>query len=289
MIAPRGAFFSFDFAGPEDIRLTQEQQDALDLWGSDVNEFCTGSWPLPRHVQAKGSFEPKPIIWTQDNLRREPRPFPRFEYLRGAVLDPIFKAPKADDYGLPFKLRMIGWKPRQVFWSNAALIGMLWDVLFNESSQWLVCKNKKPEAQGFIEHRIRYSFERTPYWFRDWANVPAKPRGSFEPPRTSSRILPVARTFGESGEAVGETASVFLDEAIRLKGLRGIWKAADAQAPRLIAVSAPPEKGIRIDADSLACFREMAEDLPEGSLSDLTNEVDELDEYEDDEPVSALA
>lgn len=289
MIAPRGAFFSFDHAVDEGVKLTVEQKDAVDFWGGDVWNYCTGVWPLPRHAGAKGSAEPKPIIWTQDNLRRFPRPFPHDDYIRDAILHPIFNAPKLDDYGLPFRLRMVGWKPRQVFWSNAALMGMKWDVLFNESSQWLVAKNKKPEAQRFIADRVRYSYERTPNWFQNWCGVPNKPRGDFKSPRTHSGILPVAKTFGESGEGVGETASVFLDEAIRFKGLRGVWMASEAQAPRLIAVSAPPEKGIRIDPLSLAFFRELAEGLPDGALTSMLSESDEYQiEDEADDAAESL-
>lgn len=294
MISPRGAMFDFDFSDAPAVRLTQEQQDAIDLWSADVWEFCVGVWPLPRHVHQKGSAEPRPIIWTQDKLAREPRPFPAsYSYLKRAVLYPIFHAPKRDANGNPFRLRMVGWKPRQVFWTNAALIGMMWDTIFNEATEWLVAKNKKPEAMRFIRRRVRYTYEATPNWFQQWAAVPPKPRGEFNPPGTGSSILPVARTFGETGEAVGETASVFLDEAIRFRGLRQVWMAADAQAPRLIAISAPPERGVKLDPESLSFFRELAEGLPDGSLSRSVVGLDDLrpdaDDDQEQEDISAWA
>lgn len=285
MLVPRGAWFGDEDEQDREVRLSNEEEDAVNYWGEDVWNFCTGVWPLPTRTGAKGTRTPRPIIWTQDKLRREVRHFPNDEYIRYAILRPIFSAPKLDSFGQPFRLRMALWKPRQVFATNAILIGDLHDVIYHDATEWLIAKNKKPEAERFVAERVRFTYQRLPEFFRRWANAPRIPKGLFRVPRTGSSILPVARTFGESGEAIGETASVLLDEAIRFRGLRAVWMAADAQAPRLIAISAPPERGVRIDPESLAFFRELIEGLPEGTLTRAIAGMEDvrLDEPDDDD------
>lgn len=286
-----------------ELRLSPEQEEAVAFWRENVWNFCTGVWPLPRHAGAKGSHEPKPIVWTQDKLRHEVRPFPAsFEYLRDCVLEPIFHAPRTAEDGSPFKLRAVIPKPRQIFCTNGILVGCLWDVLFHEATEWLIAKNKAPEAERFVKERVRFTYSRLPEWFAGisgprsrlgWRTVPHKPAGRFEVRETGSKITPVSRTFGESGEAIGETADVLLDECIRLRGLRAVWAAADAQAPRMVAVSAPPERGARVDPDSVAFMRELMEGLPEGTLAKtvvgLEPADDDGDDPDDTEDVSAFA
>lgn len=291
-----------------EYQLSGEQQDAIGLWFASVWSFCTGVWPLDTGTGQKGSRAPQPILWTQDKMANEVRPFPQYEYLRYCILEPIFEAPRLGADGRPQKLRFVIPKPRQLFVTNGILAGCLYHVLKTEAAEWLIAKNKAPEAAKFVKERVRFMYRHLPAWFcgrtgadarAGFRTVPSKPAGRFYVNETESAITPVARTFGESGEAVGETASVVLDEAIRIRNLPAVWAAADAQAPIMIAISAPPEKGQRIDPVSLAFFREMAEGLEPGALvkmivgrSDLAGYLGADNDDEDDElpeDASALA
>lgn len=273
--------------------LTQEQSDAKDLWFSGVWPFCTGVWPLPRHAGSK-TTPPRPICWTQDKMVGEWRPFPHYEYLKECILEPIFEAPRIAADGRPFKHRFAVPKPRQFFVTNGILIGCLWDVLKNKATEWLIAKNKQPEAERFIKERVRFTYDHLPAWFAGrsgkspragFRTVPMIPAGRFRVLETLSALTPVARTFGESGEAIGETAKVLLDECIRIRNLGAVYDAADAQSPVIVMVSAPPERGAAVDPRSLATFREKFEGLAPGTLtrsilgrSDLKIEPDDIDD-----------
>lgn len=256
---------------------SQEQLDAVELWRSDVWTFCTGTWPLDTGTGQKGERAPKPILWTEDKLAQRRRPFPRdYTYLRDCLLLPIFHAPRFDASGRPHKHRFVSPKPRQMFVTNGILAGCLWDVLFHEAVEWLVAKNKQSEAARFLKLRVRFMYNNLPTWFAGrtgpdgwpgYVNVSRKPAGEFAVTETGSRITAVARSFGESGEGVGETAKVLLDECIRLRNLGAVWDAVDAQAPVVVAVSAPPEVGQKVDPLSVARFRELCEDLEPGALT----------------------
>src|SRR6185503_19741476 len=83
--------------GKRRSKLTQEQHDAVALWGSGPWEFLSGKWPLPRHAGAKGSAEPRAVCWTNDTYNNAVRPFPDhaaldgdYEYLRYEVIEPAF-------------------------------------------------------------------------------------------------------------------------------------------------------------------------------------------------------
>jgi hypothetical protein len=291
MPSSRGGWGALSAVDDFEIKLTAEQEDAITAWSSDVWAFCTGAWPLATRTGQKGTREPKPIIWTQDKRRAEVRPFPAYPYLRDAVLHPIFHAPL--DGGEPHRFTIR--KPRQTFVSNGILTGCLWDVLFHPATEWLVAKNKAPEAIGFLKKRVRFMYNRLPRWFREWCPVRPKPAAAFHVEKTESYITAVASTFGVSGEAVGETAKVLFDECIRIRHFRAAWLAADAQSPVMVAVSAPPERGQPLDAESLAFFRELAEDRDEGSLtrsilgrSDWREMQDQWVDDDDDAAASAL-
>ncbi len=272
MPAPRGGFASFLYADdePEDdeYRLTAEQEDAVGHWYEDVWNFVTGQYPL---VGTK-TADPRPIIWTKDKMVGEVRPFPHYPYLRDCVLRPIFEAPRRAPDGRAAKHRFVGPKPRQVFFTNALLAGCLYDVSKHVATEWLIAKNTKPQAEKFVKERVRFMIAMMPRWFQRWlggtrGHIKEIPAGRVTIPRTDSHITAVARNLGEAGEVVGDTTKVLLDEAIRLRNLRAAWLAADAQSPCVVAVSAPPERGVRLDPLSVAFFRELWEGLEEGTLT----------------------
>lgn len=303
MAGSRGVFRTYiESRNAEDgFQLDNEQKEFVEFIFDDVWNFCTATWPL-RGTKTRPAA---PICWTQDKMRNEPRPFPHYEYLRDCILRPIFMAPRLGEDGRPLKLRFVVPKPRQFFVTNGILAGCLWHVLRTEAVEWLIAKNKAPEAEKFIKDRVRYMYRRLPSFLSGVAGprsrsgyrtVNDKPAGRFTVEETLSHITAVSRTFGESGEAIGETANGLLDECIRIKNLPAVWAALDAQAPIIVAVSAPPEKGQPIDPRSLAFFRELCEGLEPGALvktivgrSDLerANEDDDFDEPDLDS-VSAL-
>lgn len=279
------------------FKLTAEQQEAVDFWFEDVWNFCTGVWPLPRHVTEKGSLEPRPIIWTQDKMVGEVRSFPHYDYLNHCILKPVFMSPVRGEDGRPLKRRYVDPKPRQFFVTNGLLIGCMWDVLKNPATEWLIAKNKEPEAARFIKERIRFSYSMLPAWFAGrgrpdprpgFRTVASIPAGRFEVNETLSRITPVARTFGESGEAIGETAKILLDECIRIRNLPAVYDAADAQAPVIVMVSAPPERAANVDPRSLGFFREAVAGLPPGALTKSIVGRSEL-EAEEVEPMDGVS
>jgi hypothetical protein len=301
MPVSRGGLISFLDADEDDgsFTLDAEQEDFVGYITEHVWNFCTATWPL----KSTKSRDAMPIVWTQDKMRNEVRPFPHYEYLRDCILEPIFMAPRLDERGQPRKLRFIIPKPRQMFVTNGILAGCLWHVLTHEAAEWLVAKNKKDEAAKFIKERVRFMYRRLPAWLcgrsgpearQGYRTVNPKPAGRFWVDQMESGITAVARTFGESGEAIGETAAGVLDEAIRINNLPAVYAALDAQAPIIIMISAPPERGQRIDPRSLAFFREMAEGLEPGSLVKTITGRSDLavpeDDDEDDtlEDVSAL-
>lgn len=295
MPSARGGLASFLYPEDqdEDFKLDSEQEDFAGYIFEHVWNFCTATWPL---VGTK-TREAQPILWTQDKMRNEVRAFPQYEYLRECILEPIFMAPRLDERGLPRKLRFIIPKPRQMFVTNGILAGCLWHVLKHEAAEWLVAKNKKPEAEKFVKERVRFMYRHLPPWLSGrtgpsarpgFRTVNEKPAGRFWVNETESGVTAVARTFGESGEAIGETASGVLDEAIRIANLPAVYAALDAQAPIIIMISAPPERGQRIDPRSLAFFREMAEGLEAGSLVKTIVGRSDLLPPEEDEPEDSL-
>ncbi len=286
-------------ANDEEFVLDAEQEDAVGEWFSDVKSFCLGTWPLKKYETK--TRPAVPIIWTQDKLAEQVRPFPDYDYLFEGILRPIFEAPRLDASGRPIKYRYFIPKPRQMFVTNGILGGCLYHVLKQEASEFLIAKNKLPEAARFIKERVRFMYRRMPAWFSGqtgprarlgFRNVAEKPAGRFVVDETLSAITPVAQNFGSSGEAVGETASLVGDECVRIRNLPAVYAAADAMAPIIILVSAPPERGMPVDPLSLAFFREMFEGLEAGTLmktvvgrSDLVPQEDDDDSFAD---VSAL-
>lgn len=294
MPVARGGLLGF-LAEEDDssFKLTAEQEDAVGHWFEHVWNFCTGTWPLQKY--ATKVRPARPILWTQDKMVGERRPFPHYQYLNECILEPIFMGPRRGEDGRPVKLRITVPKPRQFFCTNGILGGCLWDVLRNEATEWMIAKNKLPEAARFVKERVRFMYENLPRWFagrsgpnarKGYRTVNPKPAYRFTVEENLSHITAVSRSFGETGEAIGETAKVLMDECIRLRNLPAVYDAADAQAPVIVLVSAPPERGARVDPISLAFFREMNEGLTPGTLmktvagrSDFVMEPDE-DEVE---------
>jgi hypothetical protein len=243
-------------------KLTPEQSDAYALWASGPWEFLTGVWPLPRHAGSKGSDEPRPIFWTVDPYENRRRPFPHYDYLRYAVIEPIFSWPREDG-----PLRMVLDKPRQVLATTGILAGMTWEVLFREAIMWLLAKNKREESQDLVVEKMRFAYENLPPWLRDYRTIKPKPAGRFRCLETGSVVKAVGQNFGKS-EAKGSTADVFIDEAVLLTNLKAAWEAAGAMARRMVAVATPPEDGEAVP-ESVLFFRELLEGRPAGELSDV--------------------
>lgn len=254
-------------AGRRREKLTSEQQDALALWGEHPWNFVTGTWPLRA---TKGGPDPRPIFWTLDPYEKAVRPFPAYEYIHRAVLEPVFLWPNGE------RLRFALDKPRQVLATTAILAGITWEVLFTEATQWLIAKNKREEAQDLIVEKMRFAYERMPTWFQSARRIRPKPAGRFRCDQTASVAKAVGQNFGRS-EAKGSTADVFIDEAVLLTNLRSAWEAASAMARRIVAVATPPEDG-QADPESVLFFRELIEGRPSGELTDVVVRDDEDDD-----------
>lgn len=263
-------------------KLTGEQQDAFELWSSGPWPFLTGTWPLDTGTGQKGARAPEPVFWTLDPYEKRPRPFPNYEYLRCAVVEPVFQCPRDEE------LRYVLDKPRQVLATTGILAGITWEVLFTEATQWLIAKNKREEAQDLVDEKMRFPYERLPLWLRRYRPVRPIPIGRFRCKPTSSVAKAVGQNFGRS-EAKGSTADVFIDEAVLLANLRAAWEAADAMARRLAAVATPPEDG-QANPESVLFFRELLEGRPAGELSNVVvrEDPDDADEILDDREAEEL-
>lgn len=251
-----------DILAEED--LSQEQTDALSYWAEHPWNFLTGMWPL----MGTRTNPSRPIIWTMDQWDKQAKPFPSigYEYLRDAILTPIFCPPEGafpSDVCTIFAIN----KSRKVLGTLGATGGMFHEALDlgalvgkpERIVQWQLLKQKKEESIKLIDDRMRFSYEHEcfPEFLRRYRPLNKKPVGKVRFNRNV--IYAVGQNFSE---AKGETTDTIIDECVELRGLRQIVNDARPQTRRLVLIATPPEPGRRgQDQDSVQFFREIIGDV----------------------------
>lgn len=254
----------------DDDSLSSEEFDALSYWAAHPWNFLTGMWPL---TNSKANPQ-RPIIWTMDQWEKAPRPFPAagYEYIREAILNPIFKPPAGafpTDVCTVFGVN----KSRKVLGTLGATGGIFHEALdlgelIGQSSmlvQWQILKQKKEESVKIIDDRMRFSYEHEcfPEFLRRLRPLNKKPVGKLRIARNV--VYAVGQNFSE---AKGETTDSLVDEAPELRGLRQIINDARPQTRRLVLIGTPPEPGRRgQDPDSVQVFREIIGDVKPGETA----------------------
>lgn len=244
--------------------LTQEESDALHYWAEHPWNFLTGMWPL-RDTKA---VPQQPIVWTMDQWEKTARPFPAqgYEYIRYAILDPIFRPPAGafpTDVCTSFAIN----KSRKVLGTLGCVGGIFHECLDLASLvggkptivQWQLLKQKKEESIKVIDDRMRFSYEHPcfPEFLRRLRPLNKKPVGRVKLGRNVTYA--VGQNFSE---AKGETTDSLIDECVELRGLRQIVNDARPQTRRLVLIATPPEPGRRgQDPDSVQFFREIIGDV----------------------------
>lgn len=272
-------------AGRQEVELTDEQRDALELW-SQPNpwHFLTGVWPLPlRFTPARSpKREPKPVIVVMDPIEQRERPFPStgYEYGRDAILQPIFAESWPTDLCTLFPIN----KARKVLGTLFLAGGIFTEILDLGSilgrprkvAQWQILKQNHEESQKLVGDRMRYAYkhENFPAFLRALRPTRPKPVGTLT--FGNNRAYAVKQNFSA---AKGESTDTLIDECVELPNLRQLVEAARPQTRRIVLIATPNEPGRRgQDPDSVQFFREIIGDVKPNETKILAVSGDDVDE-----------
>lgn len=217
----QGSSYRSLLAGKSKSGLTHAQAAAVELWSSHPWEFFCGMW------------DGRPIYWTRDEKASDGikvKPFPGWVNI-GTALEPQWERDNKWDY-IKFVLdeaMVLGQdphdnlmavnKPRQMFFTHTFLGFAQWECLFQEATNWMVCKLQEKGSIRIMREKALFPYSRLPEWFR-LAFPVNETQTEYHYLKTDSYMTAVAQNFYKS-ESLGASGNVLIDEA---------WTCAEVQA-----------------------------------------------------------
>lgn len=244
--------------------LTREQED------------CVGKWTVDPWNLFTGLYQGVPIYYTRDEKASDGvkvKPFPAMKNL-GTDKSPQWTVSSDWDYlkvvliearelgSDPHDNLMAVNKPRQMFFSHTFLGFAMWECLFEEATNWMVCKLQEKGSIRIMREKVLFPYSKFPDWFKQ-AHPMNETQSEYHFLKTDSYMTAVAQNFYKS-ESLGASGNVLIDEAWTCDEVQAGVEESLPMARRVILLGTPGLGGPATDYGRSMVEGEEFEADPEG-------------------------